>query len=404
MMKKRILLITQGFPYGNSEKGFLETEYAILCRKYDVWVISCTAENSSTTIQNTVLYEYKQNSLKKGLLQLLKSNVRKEIGDAWCLDFKIYVKRIKAILSFSAKAEEFEDFLEKTVSEKSIDLIYTFWCLPETLAALHIKEKNRADIKVVTRFHGYDLYAERRDCNWQPFQRKIVFNCDRLVFACRYAMDYLQQKYKYSHNFEVSYLGSKQNNPRVVKNNSSEKIVIVSCSNIVPLKRVNYIAEAISLLPKDINVEWHHIGGPITDFDCLDDCLNVKYKIWGNVNHDEVYNIYNLISPDVFITATTTEGGVPVSIQEAFSYGIPAIGPSVGGVSEIIRDGYNGFLLQQRIDVEDLKQALMKYFNMDKKQKSAFSNDAFDTWKNYFDATINAEQFGSFLDKCFDEK
>ena len=45
--------------------------------------------------------------------------------------------------------------------------------------------------------------------------------------------------------------------------------------------------------------------------------------------------------------------GIPVSMMEALSVGIPLLGPDVGGVSEIIKNGYNGFLVPIK-DVDSL--------------------------------------------------
>lgn len=64
--------------------------------------------------------------------------------------------------------------------------------------------------------------------------------------------------------------------------------------------------------------------------------------------HDDVERIFKSENVNLFITTSATEGGVPISLVEAFSMGIPAIGTDVGGIPEAIRDGYNGFFTKKK--------------------------------------------------------
>lgn len=58
----------------------------------------------------------------------------------------------------------------------------------------------------------------------------------------------------------------------------------------------------------------------------------------------------------------STSEGVPVSIMEVQSYGIPVIATNVGGTGEII-DKDNGILLPSCPSLEDVVAALEKYIN-----------------------------------------
>ena len=37
-------------------------------------------------------------------------------------------------------------------------------------------------------------------------------------------------------------------------------MTLVSCSNLIPLKRADLIIAALALLPESIRVDWHHFG------------------------------------------------------------------------------------------------------------------------------------------------
>ena len=60
----------------------------------------------------------------------------------------------------------------------------------------------------------------------------------------------------------------------------------------------------------------------------------------------------------MFVNLSTTEGGAPVSIQEAISCGIPVIATNVGGNPEIVSER-NGILLSPNPSPEEVAQALL---------------------------------------------
>ncbi|WP_162144541.1 glycosyltransferase [Ectobacillus panaciterrae] len=70
--------------------------------------------------------------------------------------------------------------------------------------------------------------------------------------------------------------------------------------------------------------------------------LNSYFKFVGWVNNEQKHNL--LRETDLFILPSYNEG-LPMSILEAISYGIPVISTNVGSINEAVRNGENGFLL-----------------------------------------------------------
>lgn len=66
----------------------------------------------------------------------------------------------------------------------------------------------------------------------------------------------------------------------------------------------------------------------------------VQYQGW--VNGEKKEKLLNLA--DAYILPSYNEG-LPISILEAMSYGLPTISTKVGGIPEIIVDGVNGYLI-----------------------------------------------------------
>lgn len=82
------------------------------------------------------------------------------------------------------------------------------------------------------------------------------------------------------------------------------------------------------------------------------DTILFKEKISQNPNYfnyvgnisDPINNFYNDVD---LIMMTSSLEGLPMVILEAFSLGIPVISTPVGGIPEIVTDGYNGFLIEE---------------------------------------------------------
>lgn len=72
-----------------------------------------------------------------------------------------------------------------------------------------------------------------------------------------------------------------------------------------------------------------------------------------------------LSTQDVFLLISNWEG-FPISILEAMRQGLPVIASDVGGVSEAVEDGVNGFLIP-RGNKEVLKQRLLEMYRDKKK-------------------------------------
>ena len=108
----------------------------------------------------------------------------------------------------------------------------------------------------------------------------------------------------------------------------------------------------------------------------------------GFVSVQEIMQHYKKYPVDVFVNLSTSEGGAPVSIQEAISCGIPIIATKVGGNSEIV-SGKNGILLNANPSPEEIANAFFDMIdNSDltlKKRKGSREvwQEKYDTEKNY---------------------
>ena len=412
-MKKHLLLITYGFPFGESERSFLGKEFQYLTEQFQVSILATNSGDAP------LLYSFPSEipvrrcaSVKpvrqnpKALLWLLTAPFRpsiiREIFRATRgSSVKTAIQRIRRVATYRLSAWQCMPLLRRIVEEDKIDLIYTYWCTQMTLGAVLLKSCV-PKLKVVTRFHGYDLYQERSSVGWQPFRSEISQGCDLLIFVAGIGRKYYLNTWgeRWESKSIVSYLGSPDFScPSRPDQGGKSGLTLVSCSNMIPLKRVHLIIDALALLPEDIQVQWHHFGDGVSRAALteqaeimLNPLTNVQWKFWGHVSNGELSNLYQKIQPDLFITTSSSEG-LPVSIMEASSAGVPAIATAVGGIPEIVRDEKTGFLLSANPSAQEVAGAIWRFYVLTPVEKTAMGGAARALWAEQFDAMKNAEAF-----------
>ena len=254
----------------------------------------------------------------------------------------------------------------------------------------------------MARGHGYDLYEYVNVEDYIPLREKVLEDFDKVFCISEYGREYLKEKYaQVSKEVTVSILGTLDNGVKKV-DKTPGRLNIVSCSNIVKIKRVETIVEALSRI-KDIHINWTHYGeGALFDEvkQLAKDKLpsNIKVDFSGFVSNNEVLKDYRMKEYHVFINVSESEG-IPVSIMEALSFGIPVVATDVGGTNEIITNNYNGILLEKDFPIDELKDWIGKFSDMIAEEYKSFRINARRSWENKFDADKNYIEFAGYLNK-----
>jgi len=71
-----------------------------------------------------------------------------------------------------------------------------------------------------------------------------------------------------------------------------------------------------------------------------------------------------LMASDCYINTSWSEG-LPISMLEALSVGVPCVSHNIGAVSEIIEDGYNGYLLSVNSSIDEFTVKIKMIQNID---------------------------------------
>jgi len=214
-------------------------------------------------------------------------------------------------------------------------LFYDYWFENSTLALAILRAYGQISV-AVARTHGFDLYDERWPSGRVPFREFKTRGLDRVFPVSDFGKRYLEKRIPWAaERIDVQRLGvSSQPLPERV---DGEAPLVVSCGWLLPFKRSHLIPEVLEALGRP--VRWVHFGdGPDRErVRAAAERLpaRVAWELRGNVPNSEVIRFYRHEPVDAFISLSGSEG-VPVSMMEAISFGVPLIGMQAYGIPEIV--------------------------------------------------------------------
>lgn len=281
-------------------------------------------------------------------------------------------------------------------------VIDSYWLAETAYAAARIKMNNKRII-AFSRLHSSEADVERNRysiCQLKGFLDKYL---DFIFFVSEKGRDNYFEILKKHYNkdcitdskYIVNRLGVKASSCQ--NNQSADGIFrIVSCSRMVPLKRVKLLADVFSYWDGK-PVEWTHIGTG-EEYVIVKTIIegssktNVTYNLLGDMPNEKVMEYYASNPIDLFINVSEFEG-LPVSVMEALSYGIPVIATDVGGTRELI-NSTNGRLLNKNITVDAVSDAIKQIIDIPNSEKKVMRQNAYNT---YLEKLLSDENFEKLL-------
>ena len=417
--EKILYLFTVNYPFSHGEH-LLEYEINYLKEKFDKIFIICTDtinQKNYKVSKEIEIIRYRPNLSKIETLFSIKNVLNSEFYHEIIyirkfyklkLSYKIFI-RLLLTIQIEKKISIYLKKLIKDNDYKTKKLVfYSWWTTEMTLGFAYLK-KEFPNIKTVTRARAIDLYFERHNPPYLPLRNYLYNNLDAILCISEQGKNYITNKLgmkNFDEKIHISRMGSI--NRKSVEFSSYKNVLpfrLVSCSNIIPLKRIHLIIEALSKL-NDISIEWIHFGkGELREkiYKYADSILsereNIKYSFRGYINNRELMHFYEKNQIDLFINVSEYEG-TPVTIMEANSYGIPAIATDVGGVSELVNKE-NGFLLSGDTSAEEISKTILEFYQMTIKQKIEIRRNAYNTWNKYYNADRNFNQLAKLISDLY---
>ena len=174
-------------------------------------------------------------------------------------------------------------------------------------------------------------------------------------------------------NMEVHHVGvylPEITNP-IVPPDKNKPFVMICPANLFPVKGHKYLIEAISLVIKagyNVRLIIAGDGYLMEELQQLSNKLDLSNIITYNglISHDHLMGLYRNRKIDCTVLASVDLGdglheGIPVSLIEAMSWGIPVISTKTGGIPELLA-GNAGLMVPDK-DSQSLSSAIINLIN-----------------------------------------
>jgi len=409
-----VLLITNTFPFGPGE-SFIEAEIPYLEASFDKVVIlplkgrKGMAEEPKRPLSEKVQVILPRESIIdrtfprfRDIPAFTAMLLRVLAAECSTLKTALHVLKPKHFVLTCLRANRavlYEREYKRLISEHGIGehIVYSYWVDAWLAGILNHTRKQHYPVNVISRAHRGDLYNESSSFGYQTC-RKFIFKHITQVYPISYnGKAYLLERYpELERKISVFHLGvTRQDSIPELPENAV--FTSLSCSFVSPVKRVDLILAALDKLPADVPAQHYHIGnGPLLEAmqqqqQSQESAGNSKITWTGYKTQEELLDFYRSNRIDVFINVSKSEG-VPVSIMEAISFGIPVIATDVGGTSDVVRPEF-GYLLPENFAVEELVAHLLDLQSKTPEEHRRMSRAAFDFATAHFDADANFRAF-----------
>lgn len=324
-----------------AQKSF-ERIYVIFPRKYDAEKAYGKYENVifiTPTIKNwieaggiSILNLFQKNSCADYLLAIKtgKFNIRfiKTYIRSTCMSNLLYTASISIV-------KKLRDDIA----------VFSTWYDINAIAAAKVAVKY-PNIFVASYAHSYEVDFRKNPFTvvvGDRFKEKYI---DEIYFISKKVMDeYIalnKETLLHTDKYKAVHFGSRKKREGLANYSNDNIFRIVTCSGLSPVKRLDILANALTLYKGEKKIEWTIIGdGPDKGkIKAIADKVN-REKVYiifkGNLTNELVHDYYANNLVDLFINISSSEG-LPVAIMEAMSYGIPALATDAGGNHEIVTD------------------------------------------------------------------
>lgn len=410
-MKDCLILLTKRYPYDSGEE-FIENEIPVLSHAFDR-IILIASSVSDHPVQTRTLpenvephyipaFRINREIPLSAVRELLSPKLRAECGEREWQAVSHTPKKRLFLAYFTAKANRVTEECSRILQGAGLKAddhvtFYSYWFYDTALAAVRLKEQCPAERKrAVSRAHRYDLYDAQNPSGYLPLRELLLRGIDRVYPCSEDGSRYLTGRFPaFSDKIRTAYLGTRDFGEGPAGDGKAFRIV--SCCHISPVKRVDLLAKSLEKLSgAGLHLSWTHFGGG----EGLEDLKAyaaghlgfLEYRFAGETKNADLMEYYRTHPVDCFVNTSSSEG-LPVSIMEACSFGIPVIATDVGGTSELVRDGENGYLLGEDFQPDGLAAKIGAMCRKKPEEISAMRARSRNLWLEHFCSETNYTRF-----------
>jgi glycosyltransferase involved in cell wall biosynthesis/ubiquinone/menaquinone biosynthesis C-methylase UbiE len=305
----------------------------------------------------------------------------------------------------------------KIIRKEKIDIIHSHWLLPQGLVGSICRKI--FGIPHITTIHSSEITLIKKI----PFGRRImefvVNNTDKIVSVSSHraseVLNFISPKISKTAKekidiipmgVDLSEIRNEINKDELkAKYGINSKFVVLFVGRLVEVNGCEYLIKSFkSVVNKISDVQLIIAGSGSLEFKLkkmvTDQNMEEYIRFDGPVEHTKICDYYSLSDILVFPSIVDSSGfeeGLPVVLLEALVAGKPVVATKTKGVMEVIKDEWNGVLVEQK-NSEQIAEKVLELFN-DEKLRIEISKNALETAKKY-DWDVIAERYSKILTGC----
>lgn len=279
------------------------------------------------------------------------------------------------------------------------DIVHAHWLIPQGIVQSFFKDK-----PYIVTGHGGDVTSLNKG-----ILRKLKIRCLKNAWHVTAVSEHLKGRMQellpeirpsvISMGVNTRNFGQQYRVPNYF--GQGEKKVVLFVGRLAEKKGGKYLIEAM----KQIDALLVVVGNGPLDEELKQQSLCIKEKVMfpGAKTHAELKTIY--ASADIFAAPSVTaengdQEGLPTTIMEAMASGLPVVASNSGGISQLIKDGVNGLLCEEKC-VWQITDNICSLLN-DKNLRNSIIKNGYQTIKKYDYSSIANEYYKILEDISFE--
>jgi len=232
-----------------------------------------------------------------------------------------------------------------------LDVLHVHYSIPHAAAAC--LARGISGTPYVVTLHGSDVTLLGSDPAYMLANNYSIETADAVTAVSGFMADEAKERLGIDRDIKVipNFVDEERFRPApstLLENRVNRDIIVTHVSNFRPVKRIQDLVYAMSIVSKKIpearlmlvgdGPERHKIERLVYD-------LNLSKTVLLTGFRSDIPNI--LQCSDIAVLSSETESA-PLTLLEAMSCGLPVVSTRVGGIPEIVEDGFNGFLVDTK--------------------------------------------------------
>lgn len=397
-----LVLLTRNFPSPEGDYAFLRNEICYLAKSYDRVLVFPYIMDGGPPVDLPANVEYHgrlwEATSAEGWRQILRPTgawrALRALATEWhsgrlaMVGSRLTVEAVAHGTKFAAR------ILGTLGSGRGEITVYSFWGTGGALALPFLPKRFRKIVRV----HGHDLYE---DPDYPLRLRAAIHSSvDLIATISEHGKTHLEREFpdlSAQRKIVTSRLGSPDGG-RGPTPTPGEPWTIVSCAYARDIKRLDLVLATVAEVSKAHPTRWVHFGGGAGEEKLKElaaaaeaGAPRLSVELRGDTPNQAIHEFYREHAVNAFVSLSSTEG-LPVSIMEALSYGIPVVATDVGGTAELVGETLgSGILLPPDPTVNEAARAIVRACE----GRSEF--DPRRVWKERTDAERAAKRIVSIL-------